>query len=462
MGTLQERTNELEADLAKTQATLHARDSALSQAGQRLHLSEKRCDKLVATRDRIRKELKKLQRRDFRAAKKRKQDQGKRPVFHLKSHGHVRNNVRDIILDLTTMNVPSGKVYQVFLALSELFQIDLVGSFSEGTVLRVIEEGGVAAMAQLRHAMTGADCASIIDLQSSAQCSQVSTAATLSSDGTSHKKINYVAKHVVLCAEDAKPRSYVLPVTVIDDHTSETQRNDWLASIRKIFCVYEAIFAQGFTVNTWREFIQKIKGASTDHAADQKLLIQLLVAWKCKVDQELCGEAALRAKSAVEVLQLVHAELCASRGKEALSPAAWEALPEEEQARMVSEAWRAVCIPLGEAAFEELSAEEQAEIDSFVWAGCCMHKGMNTAKAAFEQVGLEWPLLGIAPIKMVTKDNCACMEKAADTERERILALSKGGASKLTELLGALLKNKDNKKGQQDLYKIAFEVCSVA
>jgi hypothetical protein len=263
---------------------------------------------------------------------------------------------------------------------------------------------------------------------------------------------------VVLCSENSKPHTYALPVTVIDDHSSETQRDDWISTLREIFRVYEAVFGRGFSAQTWRAFIAKIKGGSTDHAADQKLLIQLLVAWKSEIDREVRGEAILRTKSASEVLQLVQAELRQSRGEEALSPEEWDALPEDEHARLLSESWRAICIPLGEAAFKELSIEEQAEIDSFVWAGCCMHKGLNATKAGFDGMTLAWDLLGIAPIKMVTKDNRAAMDKAIDSERERIISMSKGGASKLTELLGALLKNKDNKKGQQDLYKIAFEV----
>jgi hypothetical protein len=121
--------------------------------------------------------------------------------------------------------------------------------------------------------------------------------------------------------------------------------------------------------------------------------------------------------------------------------------------------WRSVCIPYGEEAYQALSVEEQAEIDTFVWAGCCMHKGMNATKGGYDAMGTMWAsLTGVTPpVKMVTKDNRTALETAPEDERKRIQGLSKGGAAKLTELLGALLRNKDDKKGQQSMYKIAFE-----
>jgi hypothetical protein len=282
------------------------------------------------------------------------------------------------------------------------------------------------------------------------------TAATLSSDGTSHKNIDYNAKHVVVCNPDESPRTYAIPLTILDDHTSKTQQQDWSRVIRLLFEAYEACFVDGFSTQTWRQFIRKIKGASTDHASDQKLLIQLLIAWKREVDRELRGEEMMKTKSALEVLQLISKELRQAYGKEAV---VWEELPEDEQRRLVSEAWRSVCVPYGEEAYKALSVEEQAEIDSFVWAGCCMHKGMNATKAGYDVMGSAWASLtgAVPPVKMVKKDNRAALENAPEDERRRINGLSKGGAAKLTELLGALLRNKDDKKGQQNIYKIAFE-----
>jgi hypothetical protein len=164
----------------------------------------------------------------------------------------------------------------------------------------------------------------------------------------------------------------------------------------------------------------------------------------------------MKNKSALEVLQLISKELRRAHGKEAV---AWERLHKDEQRHLVSEAWRSVCIPYGEEAYQALSVEEQAEIDTFVWAGCCMHKGMNATKAGDNAMGSAWATItgAVPPVKMVTKDNRAALKKAPEDKHEWINGLSKGGAAKLTKLMGALLHNKDNKKGQQNIYKIAFE-----
>jgi hypothetical protein len=46
----------------------------------------------------------------------------------------------------------------------------------------------------------------------------------------------------------------------------------------------------------------------------------------------------------------------------------------------------------------------------------------------------------------------------SQSKHERVLDSAKGGAYKLISLMGILLKNKDDKKGQQELYKIEKEV----
>jgi len=42
-----------------------------------------------------------------------------------------------------------------------------------------------------------------------------------------------------------------------------------------------------------RSFIQKLKGVSTDHAADQKAFVHLLEDWKRTVDREIRGASVL-------------------------------------------------------------------------------------------------------------------------------------------------------------------------
>jgi hypothetical protein len=269
-----------------------------------------------------------------------------------------------------------------------------------------------------------------------------------------------VAKHIILTSpdEDHTPVVLALPITTIDDHSSETQLTDWKASLAEPFRVLNEVFGGTISEDLWRLFIRKVCGGRTDHANDQLcLMINLFVGWKREVDRELRGEEYLRSLTPLQLLQLLQ-----KHGKsDAAGPAeSWESLPFEERVKRVSAAVRELVLPFGEDAYHKLTDEEKFAIDMFIWAGCCMHKGQNAAKEGYFEMTGTWPALKDAtpPVCLLNKDNTAAFEHGSQDERERILASAKAGAWKATELLGALLKNKDSKKGQQELYKIQFEV----
>jgi hypothetical protein len=358
-------------------------------------------------------------------------------------------------------------VYPAFRSAARLFSVKVIGGFSPTSVGRIVLEGGVIGHIQLADYMSNSTCKfySYFPFYMTLNVNKLS-AATWSSDGTTHKSINYVSKHLNMVLPDAPDVHQVLalPISTIDDHSSQSQLGDWIKAIKAIFAIYTQflLISNSLSASGWRNFVCKLKGASTDHAADQKLLVQLFIQWKRIVDRELRGEAALQAKSPLELLETLYGYL-STKG---LSPkeTSWSLLPLDEQMRLASEAFRALCVPFGEAGYQELSIEEQAEVDFFVWAGCCMHKSLNATKAGFEGMTAVWPLIpgAVPPTKMLNKENAAAAISGPTSERDRVLALSKGGASKLTELLGALLKHKDDKKGQQDLYKIAYLVCDTS
>jgi hypothetical protein len=290
----------------------------------------------------------------------------------------------------------------------------------------------------------------------------------MSSDSTTHKSINYVSKHIIFITKDEPNtrRTLALPITTIDNHSSSTQLEDWILSIKNIFEAYtrSILPTRIFNASDWRAFICKIKGGSTDHASDQMLLIELFTQWKRIVDRELRGEYYLRSRSPQELLKIIHDHLrMTSTANLNAQPLDWSQLPLDEQMRQLSQVWRDICVPFGEAAYQQLDPEDQLEVDSFVWAGCCMHKSLNAAKAGFEGMARAWERIpkSIGPVKMLNKDNADAAARATAVEHVRLLALARGGASKLTELMGMLLKHKDDKKGQQDVYKIAFEVSMI-
>jgi hypothetical protein len=89
-----------------------------------------------------------------------------------------------------------------------------------------------------------------------------------------------------------------------------------------------------------------------------------------------------------------------------------------------------------------------------------MHKEMNSVKGGVQALGLFWESIGgPAPVKLMNKGNAAAAQNstAGSKASEHALEVSEGGAVKLTSLVGALFNHKDDKKGQQDTFKIYFE-----
>ncbi|KAJ7241045.1 hypothetical protein B0H12DRAFT_1221612 [Mycena haematopus] len=109
---------------------------------------------------------------------------------------------------------------------------------------------------------------------------------------------------------------------------------------------------------------------------------------------------------------------------------------------------------------QNLTPEAKLESQALVWCGCCMHKEMNSVKGGVEGMKLFWESIGgPAPIKLMNKANDAAVAKSqkGSAASENALEVSEGGAVKLTSLLGALFKHKDDKRGQQDTFKLYFE-----
>jgi hypothetical protein len=228
-----------------------------------------------------------------------------------------------------------------------------------------------------------------------------------------------------------------------------------IESVRSTLALYSKCFIGKLSPNYWRKFIWKIVGAHTDHASDQKLLVKLFTEWKRLIDRELRGEEALLAsKSPLEILQLISTHI----HKQAGAPLDWERLPEEEQVRLVSEAWRSICIPFGEESYRKLSPEEQHKIDMFVWGGCCMHKSHNATQAGYDAMTKAWASIkgAVPPVRLITMDNRALADKGSAAQRARINQLAKGGAVAHNSIMAMVMHHKDDKKGQQDVFKNAF------
>jgi hypothetical protein len=207
------------------------------------------------------------------------------------------------------------------------------------------------------------------------------------------------------------------------------------------------------------EFITFIKGLGTDHANDQKKLARLINEWTTNSRKIMLGKHYL-SSTALEntmptIAQFNDEKIAAAGGLDA-----WTALPDEEKVLRDLQVCRELYRHFGETAWKDLTPEERFEAQALVWCGCCMHKEMNSVKGGVEGMKLFWESIG-GPvlIKLINKANDAAVKKSekGSAVADNALEASEGGGVKLTSLLGALLNHKDDKRGQQDTFKLYFE-----
>ncbi|KAI0308696.1 hypothetical protein OF83DRAFT_1019993, partial [Amylostereum chailletii] len=133
-------------------------------------------------------------------------------------------------------------------------------------------------------------------------------------------------------------------------------------------------------------------------------------------------------------------------------------LPDEEKARHSREIHRRICCHFGEEAYAALSDDANVNADLFIWMGCCMHKDLNATKGGDWRMTRWWATQGLTgPICLMNKDNSTAASLGPSAAAQRAEDVSQGGAVKAVSLMGVVLKNRDHKKGQQDLVGIFTE-----
>jgi hypothetical protein len=248
-------------------------------------------------------------------------------VFKLKEKGAVPLPLRVTILKLVSLGIGTKHLMPAIQCVSNLFHVQLKGWLSPASVRNIIHEGGVAAHLQVAQAM------------------HESSDGTISSDSTSHKSINYVAKHYIATSPnpDTQPRRFALPITTIDEHSSQAQLEDWIHTLRFHADMFRRRFNAPITAEFWREFVSKLRGMMTDHANDQKLMIKLFTEWKRELERETRGSKYLSSLLALELLELM-ARALADNGEE---PVAWSTLSHKEQVQRTGATFRKLCLAFG-------------------------------------------------------------------------------------------------------------------
>jgi hypothetical protein len=190
---------------------------------------------LRATNHTQKRELKKFRAREDRAKHAQPANPQKGVVALRKGRkagGELRYKTEIVIIELVRLGIPSSQVFRTIMCCAKLFDSVVLGDVSESTVRSVILAAGGAGRLQIADAMV--------------ECET----ATFSSDSTSHKSISYLASHITTMKpntperpnEPQHPTILALPITTLDNHTSQGQLNTIVNIIREVLGIYMRCF----------------------------------------------------------------------------------------------------------------------------------------------------------------------------------------------------------------------------
>jgi len=206
------------------------------------------------------------------------------------------------------------------------------------------------------------------------------------------------------------------------------------------------------------EIGRKATGYSADHAADQLKLSRELCTYKLSCEYQLWGAEAMKLKSEGEIKEVMDEkfdEILAEVG----DWEGWEIRSGEEQAKLLERLVSEVRVHFGKLAFAELPEWQRHIAGLWRWSGCCMHKDLNTFKGGATALGAFWGEAGLeGPVKSLSREKEEWEELmgigATDREPNKI----SGGAAKLADLVGALLRNRDEDKGCPEEFRAYCQV----
>ncbi|KAF7970056.1 hypothetical protein HWV62_25298 [Athelia sp. TMB] len=344
---------------------------------------------------------------------------------------------------------------------------------SRRTVGRAILEGGVAAQIQLGFEIHETPCkfSRIVRLSS---FTHVLIAVTLSSDGTSHRHEDYMARHLAMKAPSYQPgydpaekthKNRLFGVHSSISKSAEQEFADWKKEIGEIVTIFtESPFAKrhGLTFDI-KEFVRKLRGMMGDHASPVIKTAGLWETFRKSIIYGDLGSKVLSMKDPGELLAFLQQEnekkIAALGGRlvwDAMSTAAQDAADEIFVQEMLQ--------TLGKAAHADLPDDVRRAMDFFVRAGCCMHKDLNAvkggakamARAWFEIPGATPPVLLANKANDITLSNMSSDGPRTEPEKHALEVTTRGGI-KAVSLAGAIFNNQNDKKGQQDTHRQFFE-----
>ncbi|KAL1664394.1 hypothetical protein GGF50DRAFT_54962 [Schizophyllum commune] len=287
-----------------------------------------------------------------------------------------------------------------------------------------------------------------------------------SSDGTSHKKIQYEATHI----------SHAVPTYAPD--VDDNDKSTWIKKTRFV-AVKEAVRHDAISQHKGKMELGKQMtdlynrsplsvadgsqmrddawstgqlGQSKDHAADGLKETELARAEKEKdVKLRLAEEAYSKVdwKTLLDaVFSLTEEEVVLAIGNDRdPSSITW--------AERFNIATTLLKTKLGEEAYARLRADEKDLHALFIFGGCCSHKDLNAFKYGTDAIANLWNSETLAtppPTLLPNKSLDSILtlgDKAGVDARLKAMDMSASGGPKLAALLGAIFRNKDDKKGYQ-------------
>ncbi|KAL5485934.1 hypothetical protein ACEPAI_6977 [Sanghuangporus weigelae] len=332
---------------------------------------------------------------------------------------------------------------------------------------------------------------------------------TISGDRTTHKNQTFESMHAnfktkksylnedgTSCTSEEQVQCIrFIKLKRAGNHRAETQKNETITCLCEAVDIFNKSPLASADNIPGRPFnkqviAMKCVGTHGDHAEDQKAKHRLLGEWKHELTMRGLGVQYLCSKSDEEREMLI-ASARASHISQTGSLDACEMLSEDERIQKDAEIFEMLCKSLSDEAFKQLSETEKRRLNMWVWARCGMHKDLNAVKGGDSAMQEKWKEIkdSPGPVLLVNRDNAAVLEPGADNNddeyedigdsathvlpsfeykgrgakrgsnrkemavQKRVRKVSKAGGKKLMDLMGDMLKNRNDKKGHQHTFR---------
>lgn len=314
---------------------------------------------------------------------------------------------------------------------------------------------------------------------------------TTSSDGTTHRNITYDSRHFAYKipvrpgSETLRPVVRVMSVSAALNHTAETQNNNMQTDFDNIVAGYAESPLGQRSEDKLRDIDMQIKhvGGGGDHASDQKAVHVRKQARKEDAIQMDLGSQRLLALGPDALIPVMRAEN-EQKIADVGGAIAWDNLSITEQVARDVVMMKRLTIRLGKEELAAMPECDRRKLMLFIWAGCSMHKELNSVKCGNKRMMTWWKENNVpGPILLANRDNAATLREMAedppddagvDSEadigaamgvdnspptkaQQRAMDVTSAGGVKAASIAGAIFNHKDDKKGQQDTYRMHFQ-----